>query len=288
MAGPLDDPLAEVQRRVAGAVRSMVAGNRRPPRPVATAEDGDPGLFGPDSAAWRVHGDVSMFIGGLRALLLQTLHPLAMAGVAGHSDYRSDPWGRLHRTAEFVGTTTYGSTDAATRAIRRVRAVHERVTGVAPDGRPYSATDPHLIAWVHVTEVDSFLRAKQRYGTEHLDAADADRYVAEMSVVAEMLGSEPVPTSVAGVKEWLHDVRPELAAGRQARDAVRFLLLPPVPFVARGPYGVIAAAAVGLLPTWARRQLWLPSPPLTDPLVVQPAAKVLMASLGWALRAEPA
>lgn len=288
MAGPLDDPLAEVQRRVAGAVRSMVAGERRPARPVATAESADPGLFGPDSAAWRVHGDVSMFIGGLRALLLQTLHPLAMAGVAGHSDYRSDPWGRLHRTAEFVGATTYGSTESATRAIRRVRAVHERVRGVAPDGRPYSATDPHLIAWVHVTEVDSFLRAKQRYGTERLDAADADRYVAEMAVVADMLGSEPVPTSVAGVKEWLHDVRPELAAGRQARDAVRFLLLPPVPFVARGPYGVIAAAAVGLLPAWARRQLWLPSPPLADPLVVQPAAKVLLASLGWALRAEPA
>lgn len=283
MPTPLDEPLAEVQRRVAGAVRSMVSGARRPPPP---AHDDDPGLFGPGSAAWRVHGDVSMFVGGLRALLLQTLHPLAMAGVAEHSDYRRDPWGRLRRTSEFIGATTFGSTEAAETAIRRVRRVHEHVRGVAPDGRPYAATDPHLIAWVHVTEVDSFLRAKQRYGTEPLDPADADRYVAEMAQIARRLGGEAVPTTVADMRIWLHEVRPELAVGAQARDAVRFLLLPPVPLVARGPYGVIAAAAVGLLPSWARRMLWLPSPPLADPFVVRPAAKVLLGGLDWALRAD--
>lgn len=286
MVGPLDAPLAEVRRRVAGAVRSTVVGAHDRPPPRATPED--PGLFGPDSVAWRVHADVSMFIGGLRALLLQTLHPLAMAGVAEHSDYRRDPWGRLRRTAQFVGTTTYGTTEEAERAIRRVRAVHRRVEGVAPDGRRYAATDPHLVAWVHVTEVDSFLRAKQRYGTERLDRAEADRYVAEMATVAARLGSERVPETVADLDAWLRDVRPELVAGRQARDAVRFLLFPPVSLVARSPYGVIAAAAVGLLPTWARRQLWLPSPPLADPLVVRPTARALMAGLEWALRAEPA
>lgn len=288
MRGPLDEPIAEVQRRVAGAVRSMVAGRSRPPERLHTATDDDPGLFGPGSAAWQVHGDVAMFVGGLRALLLQTLHPLAMAGVAEHSDYRRDPWGRLRRTAEYVGATTYGSTDTATAAISRVRRIHEHVRGVAPDGRPYAATDPHLIAWVHVTEVDSFLRAYQRYGSGRLEPGDADRYVAEMATVAELLGSEPVPTTVSEMRTWIRDVRPELSAGRQAHDAVRFLLVPPVPLVARGPYGVVAAAAVGLLPAWARRQLWLPSPPLSDPLVVQPTAKVLLASLGWALRAEPA
>lgn len=253
---------------------------------MAMADDDDPGLFGPKSSAWRVHRDVAMFVGGLRALLLQTLHPLAMAGVADHSDYRSDPWGRLHRTGEYIGATTYGSTDTAMSAIRRVAAIHRRVTGVAPDGRAYSATDPHLLAWVHVTEVDSFLRAHQRYGSDRLTSAEADRYVAEMATVAKLLGSDPVPTSVAELRTWLHDVRPELAVGSQARDAVRFLLLPPVPLVARGPYGVIAAASVGLLPAWARRQLWLPSPPLVDPLVVQPAARLLLTGLGWALKAE--
>lgn len=286
MPTPLDEPLAEVQRRVAGAIRSMVSGSHRPPAVVTARRDGDRGLFGPDSSAWRVHGDVAMFVGGLRALLLQTLHPLAMAGVAEHSDYRRDPWGRLHRTAQFIAVTTYGSTDAAEAAIRRVRRVHERVRGVAPDGRAYAATDPDLVAWVHVTEVDSFLRAKQRYGTDPLDAPAADRYVAEMAQVAERLGSAPVPTTVADLRVWLREVRPELSAGGQARDAVRFLLLPPVPLVARGPYGVIAAAAVGLLPTWARRMLWLPSPPLADPLVVRPAAKLLLGGMDWALRAD--
>ena len=109
-----------------------------------------------------------------------------------------------------------------------------------------------------------------------------------MAVIADLLGSEPVPTTVADMRDWMRAIRPELAAGRQAHEAVRFLLLPPVPLVARGPYGVIAAAAVGSLPVWARRQLWLPSPPLVDPLVVRPGARLLLASLGWALRAQPA
>ena len=282
----VDDSIAEVQRRVAGAVRAMVVGRRRRHAALVEAGADDPGLFGPDSAAWRVHRDAAMFVGGLRALLLQTLHPLAMAGVADHSDYRTDPWGRLHRTADFIGTTTYGTTDVAMRSIARVRTIHERVRGTAPDGRPYSATDPRLIAWVHVTEVDSFLRANQRYGADRLDRRDADRYVAEMSVVADLLGSEPVPTTVAELRQWLDDIRPELTAGRQARDAVRFLLLPPVALVARGPYSLIAAASVGLLPGWARRHLWLPNPPLVDPILVQPSARFLLASLGWALRAD--
>lgn len=251
------------------------------------ADADDPGLFGPDSVAWRVHRDTSMFVGGLRALLLQTLHPLTMAGVAEHSDYRSDPWGRLRRTALYVGTTTYGSTPAASSAIARVRAVHEHVRGIAPDGRPYAATDPHLLAWVHATEVDSFLRAFRRYGGEPLTSSDADRYVAEMAVVGRELGAEDVPTDVAGLRRWLQGVRPELMAGRQAHDAVRFLLLPPVPLVTRGPYGLIAAAAVGLLPPFARRALWLPQPPLVDPLVVRPTTRLLMSSLGWALAADP-
>lgn len=290
MAGPFTDsfsgPLDAVRRQVARSVRGAVGGRPRGGPLFALADATDPGLFGPDSVAQRIHRDPSMFVGGLRALLLQTLHPLAMAGVAEHSDYRNDPWGRLRRTAQYIGTTTYGSTEAATTAIAQVRAVHEHVRGVAPDGRPYAATDPHLLAWVHATEVDSFLRAYQRYGAERLTSDDADRYVGEMSVVGEMIGAADPPRDVASLAAWLRSVRPELAAGRQARDAVRFLLLPPVPIVARGPYGLIAAAAVGLLPRFARRMLWLPQPPLAEPLVVQPATRLLVASLGWALAVD--
>lgn len=286
VAGPIDDTLEEVRRRVARSVRGAI-GARRPGRePFDLADEDDPGLFGPESVAWRVHRDTSMFIGGLRALLLQTSHPLAMAGVADHSDYRSDPWGRLRRTALYVGTTTYGTTEAAHRAIDQVRKVHELVRGTAPDGREYAATDPHLLAWVHATEVDSFLRAFRRYGSERLDDADADRYVAEMAVVGERIGAESPPTSLADLRATLVGYRPELAVGPQARDAVRFLLVPPVPLVTRGPYGIIAAAAVGLLPTFVRRMLWLPQPPLSDPLVVRPTARVLMSSLGWVLTAD--
>ena len=286
MVAPLDDTLDGMRRRVARSVRGAIGGRQRGSEPFAMADDSDPGLFGPDSAAWKIHRDTSMFVGGLRALLLQTTHPLAMAGVAEHSDYRSDPWGRLRRTALYVGMTTFGTTAAAHQAIDRVRVVHERVQGVAPDGRPYSATDPHLLAWVHATEVDSFLRAFRRYGSQPLTETDADRYVAEMAVVATRIGAEDPPTTVVGLRDVLIGFRSELHVGRQAHDAVRFLLVPPVPLATRGPYGLIAAASVGLLPTFVRRMLWLPQPPLSDPLLVRPATKLLMSGLGWVMTVD--
>lgn len=284
MVAPVPVALEQVRTRIAGSIRTLVAGSPEPPPPRRPA-DGQ-GLFGPGSVTWRVHADPAMFIGGLRALLMQTMHPLAMAGVADHSDYRSDPWGRLRRTGSFVGVTTFGSEAEARAAIERVRQVHEHVRGTAPDGRPYAATDPHLLAWVHVTEVDSFLRAHQRYGTDRLTGADADRYVAEMAGVAELMGAEPVPTSMAAMERWMQGVRPELVVGAQARRAVAFLLVPPVPIAVRPLYGVVGAAAIGLLPAWARRKLWLPSPPLSDPLLVRPTARALVGSLGWVLRTD--
>jgi uncharacterized protein (DUF2236 family) len=250
------------------------------------AHRGDHGLFGPDSSAWRVHGDSSMLIGGLRALLLQTLHPLAMAGVAEHSDYRQDPWGRLHRTGRFIGATTYGSTETAETAIATVRRVHDRVTGTAPDGRPYSANDPHLLLWVHVTEVDSFLEAHRRYGSANLTDAEYDRYVAEMGEVALRLGSEEPPTTTAQLAEVLEDFRSECRAGAQARETVRYLLVPPVPIPLVGAYALISAASIGLLPPWARRMLYLPMPPGLDPLAIRPAATVLTRTVGWLMSEE--
>jgi uncharacterized protein (DUF2236 family) len=211
------------------------------------------------------------------------LHPLAMAGVADHSDYRRHPERRLARTALFVAETTYGTTRQAEDAFDLVKRVHRTVTGTAPDGRPYSAADPHLVAWVHHAEVDSFLRAYQRYGRAPLSAADADRYVAEMAVVCERLGGEPPARSVAELRAYFSSVRPELRAGAQARDATRWLMVPPLPLAARPAYAIIAPAAVGLLPGWAQRELWLPLLPGVDPVVVRPAARFLLRTLAWAV-----
>jgi uncharacterized protein (DUF2236 family) len=145
---------------------------------------------------WKVHSHLSTVIGGLRALFVQTMHPLAMAGVADHSDYRKDPLGRLERTAQFVAATTYGTTAEAMHAIEVVRRVHVHVRGIAPDGRPYDASDPALLSWVHNVEVDSFLSAYRRFGPGATDE-DADRYVAEMTRVGAALGADQIPPTVA-------------------------------------------------------------------------------------------
>jgi uncharacterized protein (DUF2236 family) len=215
------------------------------------------------------------------------MHPLAMAGIAEHSAYRTDPVGRLWRTSEYVGTTSFGTTAQAEQAVAMVRRVHTRVTGIAPDGRPYAANDPHLMAWVHHSLTESFLVAYQRYGSAPLPRKTADRYVAEQAVLAEMLGADrPGPArSVAELRAWMAGIRAELKAEKQARDAVRFLLTPPLPLLSRGPYAVLAAAAIGLLPRHVTRALRIPVVPLADPLAVQPATKALAAVIGWAMRA---
>jgi uncharacterized protein (DUF2236 family) len=276
------DPIEVVRRRLQRSLRFLVSGSPEPPVRMSTDRH-DEGLFGPHSMTWRIHADASMFIGGLRSLLIQTLHPRVMAGVADHSDYRRDPLGRFQRTASFVGVTTYGTTAEAEGVIATIRRVHSRVVGTTPEGEPYEANDPHLLAWVHATEVDSFLRAYRRYGSSPLTGEEADRYVAEMATVATLLGSERPPRSVAELSETLHAFRPELRAGKQAKDAVRWLLVPPLPLIGRPPYGVVATAAVSLLPRWSRRMLWLPVAPGVEPLVVRPAATALVRVLGWAM-----
>ena len=237
----------------------------------------DLGLFGPDSVVRRVHGDPSMLVGGLRALLLQSLHPLVMAGVADHSGYRDRPWQRLERTAAFISSVTYGTTSEAMEAIASVRRVHQRVVGVAPDGRSYAAADPELLAWVYACSIDSFLRAYLRYGC-HLDLSDQEKYVQETSRVGELLGVVAPPRSRDELGGCLSD-RPELAVGAQARQAVRFLLFPPLRASARLPYAVVAAAAIELLPSWARLKLGLPVVPLSGPLMVRPAAFAVLATV---------
>jgi uncharacterized protein (DUF2236 family) len=274
-----------VRRRIGAAIAERVAGpdasRGQGPRQPA----GEP-WFAEGRPIRQVHSDSAIFIGAIRALLLQSLHPLAMAAVAEHSDYHGDPWGRLQRTSRFVGTTTFGRADDVRQAIARVRAVHQRVTGTAPDGRPYSASDPHLLTWVHIAEADSFLRAHSSFGTQPLDRTGRDAYVADMARIGAELGVPDPPTTEAELADRIRVYRPELVATPQAREAARFLLLhPPLPAIARAPYGVLAAAAVSLLPTWARRPLNLPRLPVTETMLVRPAGHAMVHAIHWAVTA---
>ena len=281
-ARPLHDRL---RRSVAIALRDRVAGEDN----AAKAEViwGKPGKrwFTETDPIWRVHSDAAMFAAGIRALLIQSLHPLAMAGVAGHSGYKGDPWGRLQRTSTFLATTTFGTIEDAEALIARVRGIHEGVRGKAPDGRPYAATDPHLLKWVHIAEADSFLRAHQRYAVTPLTPAEADSYVAQLCVVADRLGVIDPPRTVAELDAAIASYRPELEGTPAARDAARFLLLhPPLPWSARPGYSALAGAAVALLPPWAREHLALPCLPVAERLIALPVGGAATGVIRWALQ----
>ena len=183
--------------------------------------------FSEEDAIWRVHADASMFIGAVRALLLQALHPVALQAVVDHAGFRRDFWGRFQRTSKYVALTTYGTVSDAERAIAIVRAIHRRVRGTTPDGTPYSADDPHLLMWVHVAEVDSFLRAFQAFGDGALTPADADEYVRQAGTVAARLGVIDPPATVAELKSIMESFLPELSGtGPAAREASSLLLAP--------------------------------------------------------------
>ena len=281
-------PLAPVadgaRRQLASALRSRVAGTDAQVKAERIWGAEGPRWFTPDDPIWRVHADAAMFPGGIRALLLQSLHPLAMAGVAGHSGYKGDPWGRLQRTSEFLATTTFGTIEHAQEQIARVRSIHDRVRGKAADGRPYSASDPHLLAWVHATEADSFLTAYQRYAVTPLSAAEADRYVEQGGIVARALGVVDPPTTVAALRATIAGYRPELESTAAAREAARFLLVhPPLPLAARPGYAALAAGAVAMLPRWARQPLRLPWLPVTERLVGRPLGGVATSTVRWAM-----
>jgi uncharacterized protein (DUF2236 family) len=205
-----------------------------------------------------------------------------MAGVSAHSGFRGDPWGRLQRTSYFLAVTTFGRAVDAEKTIKRIQGVHERVRGTAPDGRPYSASDPHLLKWVHVAEVDSFLDAYRRYGAAPLTPAEADGYVADTARVARALGVLDPPTTVAELRDALQAYRPELRGTPEARAAARFLLVrPPLPVAARLPYTVLASAAVASLPVWARWPLRLPYAPLAEATLVRAGGAGLVRTLRW-------
>ena len=276
-----------VRRRLGASIFERVAGPEGPEHRRAIGQAGAR-WFAEDRPIRRVHGDASMFVGGIRALLLQSLHPLAMAGVAAHSGFRGDPWGRLQRTSYFLAVTTFGLASDAQATIDRIKAIHERVTGTAPDGRPYAASDPHLLTWIHIAEADSFLRAHTRFGAQPLDQAERDGYVADMARIGVKLGVPDPPRTEAELAGRIRQYRSELHGTAEARSAARFLLLtPPLPLVARAPYGVLAAAATALLPGWARRALYLPHLPLTETALVRPGAHAIIHAIRWAMTPPP-
>jgi uncharacterized protein (DUF2236 family) len=286
----LDAPLGELRTWLGAEVGRRVVGDDGPRRAGELFDTGEPGWFDDDAPIRRVHADAAMFVGGLRALLFQSLHPLAMAGVAAHSDYRHDPWGRLQRTADFLAATTFGPASEADRAVALVHRVHERVVGQASDGRTYAANDPHLLRWVHLAEVDSFLAAHDRFGAEPLVGEERDRYVADAAVVARALGVHAPPVSERGLRDQLRAFRPELRGTPEARDAARYLLVqPPLPLAGRPAYALIAAAAVSLMPAWTRWPLRLPWLPLAEATAGRAAGEAVTRTIRWALpsRAHP-
>jgi uncharacterized protein (DUF2236 family) len=278
--------LPDVRRRIGASVFEKVAGSAGAARRERIHAAAGERWFADDRPIRIVHGDASMFVGGLRALLLQSLHPLAMAGVAGHSGFRGDPWGRLQRTSYFLAVTTFGLASDAERTIVRIRAVHSSVSGLTAEGTPYAASDPHLLEWVHIAEVDSFLSAHQKYGRTPLDQAGRDGYVLDAALIAGKLGVLDPPTTEAELRARIDAFRPELAGTPDARSAARFLLLkPPLPVLARAPYAVLAAASVGLLPRWARRPLRLPYLPATEATLVRASGTAIVRGIRWATTA---
>ncbi|GAC1336608.1 MAG: oxygenase MpaB family protein [Acetobacteraceae bacterium] len=255
-----------LKQAIAANVVAVFNDRSRGETPVKRREDG---LFGPRAVAWRVHGDVtSMLVGGVAGLLLQMLHPGVLAGVWDHSRFRDDMQGRLRRTARFIALTTYSGREEAQTAIARVRAIHACVEGTLPDGSPYRANDPALLAWVHLTETTSFLEAWLRYGEPAMSAADRDRYFGEMAQVGSALGADPVPRSRAEARRLMQTMRAQLRTDERTREVARLLLTQRPPSRVAEPLQTLTMqAGIDLMPAWARRMHGLPEPLFGRPLI---------------------
>lgn len=227
---------------------------------------GDPGLFTPNSVTWQMHADPMMWVAGIRALYLQALHPRAVRGVMQNSDFRHDAWGRLLRTANFVGTITYGTTEAAEKAGARVRKIHGMLSATDPEtGERYGVDEPELLLWVHCAEIDSYLQVGRRSGFRLTDA-EADRYIAEQRASARLVGLDPdaVPANRAQLAAYFEQVRPELACGPEARAVDDFLLRPPTHLLLVPAREVlwrrVANLAYAALPPYAHELYGRPAP----------------------------
>jgi len=253
------------------------------PTPLENTLDfpGDPGLLGPDSVSWRVLGDAAVFVGGIRALVVQSAHAEVVAGVEDHSTYRSDPLGRLSRTAAYVTETTYGAMPEVEAAVEVVRKAHRPVRGTSERNLPYSAGRPEMAAWVHNVLTDSFLSAYQAFGLERLSAGDADLFVAEQVQIGKLLGADPLPETAQELTDWIHSNPDRVATNAQA-SAITFLRNPPLSPPIRIGYRLLFDAALTTISPSIRKQLDV------DP--GSRAAKIgkkTTSALRWALGASP-
>lgn len=276
------DVLRRRQLRAGIAIRRSVGLDGAPP---PRCDDPRESFCDVNGVARVVHRELpSMLVGGLGSLFFQMLHPLAMAGVADHSRYQEDPLGRLLSTANFISATTFGSRESAEAAIQRVLTVHEFVHGVADDGRPYDANDPHLLLWVHCAEIYMFLKAFRHFGSRRLSDDEADRYVAEMAPLAEALGVERAPLTVHELEAALLSFRSELrlsTAGEEARDFIAYGLMESR--TQRAVYRLMVLAAWSLLPRYAQEALGVRRSPALNRLFIRPATSLLCAVMRLAV-----
>ena len=275
--------LAPIRRALVRQVRSTFNDRSKGEKPVPASDDA---LFPRGTVIRRVHGDVtSMMVGGVAALLTQMLHPKALAGVWDHSGVAEDQLGRLRRTARFIAVTTYGHRDDAMAAIAKVKAIHERVSGTLPDGTAYRATDPWLLAWVHVASALMFLDSWRRYAEPRMSRADQDTYFAESGEIARMLDADPVPQTRADAERLMRDFRAELRADERTRAFRDLVLKAPAPSIVEAPVqALLMNAAVDLMPGFAREMHGLSRPAL--PPIVRGATFGLASTIRWAFAGE--
>jgi uncharacterized protein (DUF2236 family) len=266
------------ERLTAGVVKLFSHG----PQPLAntSAFHGDPGLFGPGSMSWTGLGDVSSFIGGVRALLMQSAHPEVVAGVAQHSAYREDPLGRLNRTSFFVTSTNFGAMPEVHEAIGKVKIAHQKVSGFSERGKSYSAANPEDGAWVQNTLTDSFLVAYQTFA-KPLTTEEADQFVFEQSKIGELLGVTPLPKTANELRAWV-DEHPRLATSEDLTESIKFLKTPPLPFPQLFGYKIVQRAAVSTISPRLRNILDLQSRAGS----IQ-AGRALTNTLRWAMKSSP-
>ena len=275
--------LSPVRRALVRQVRATFNDQSKGEKPVPAS---DQALFPPGSVIRRVHGDVtSMMVGGIAALLTQMLHPKALAGVWDHSDVHADMLGRLRRTARFIAVTTFGHRDKAEAAIARVRAIHEQVRGSLPDGSEYRATDPGLLAWVHVAGAVNFLDGWRRYAEPAMSVADQDRYFAESGEIARLLDADPVPRTRAEAERLIREFVAELRADERTREFRELVLKAPARSIRETPVQrLLMNAAIDLMPDFARGMHGLSRPAL--PPLVRGATFGIAGTIRWAFAGE--
>lgn len=243
--------------------------------------EGDPGLCGPGSVSWHVLADPAAFVGGVRSLLIQSAHPEVVSGVADHSRYQDDPFGRLSRTSAYVTATTFGAMPEVEAAVAQVRRIHRVVKGESSRGIPYDADDPGYSAWVHNVLTDSFLRAHQRYGRRRLTSAEADRFVLEQTRIGALLDSDPLPETASELAVWVRE-HPDLAWSAEMEEVVAFLTDPPMKPAIKAGYTMLLQAAIPTIPPRIRDILGLESK-----RGAEMAGRGAVSTLRWALGYSP-